>query len=191
MRALCFIFAAVIGKDTCKAQGSHMWSQIAAATEEAEENRGGDDELLNEIKAKDLIRLSSGLSAQSSYLRKKMKSGYYTAWSDEEDGSNDASDAGGNDDIINGAVQSNAEDHDISGRMESGSNKATLAKSRGFNMPRMRERWWAALREKQVEDSQRRAEAAQIKVTTRADAPAADDCSSSSCSSVSSWESSS
>lgn len=177
------------GKD--KAQGSHMWSQIAAATEEAEENRGGDDELLNEIKAKDLTRLSSGLSAQSSYLRKKMKSGYYTAWSDEEDGSNDASDAGGNDDIINGAVQSNAEEHDISGRMESGSNKATLAKSRGFNMPRMRERWWAALREKQEEDSQRRAEAAQIKVTTRADAPAADDCSSSSCSSVSSWESSS
>ena len=174
-----------------KTQGSHMWSQIAAAKEEAEKNRGSDDELLSEIKAKDLTRLSSGLSAKSSYLRKKMKSGYYTAWSDGEDGSNDASSTGGNDDIINGAVQSNAEEQDISDRMERGSNRGTLAKSRGFNISRMRERWWAALREKQVKDSQRRAESARIEATTRGDAPAADDCSSSSCSSVSSWESSS
>ena len=185
--------ADVSGKDVAAGTGTSTsactsnWSQVAAQ-QEVEKDEDGDDELQSEIKAKDLTRLSSGLSAQSSYQRQKKKTGEYAAWSDAED--NDDTSNAGNVDIV-GAVQTDAaEKQDIPSEMDGGKNTSILRSSRGLNISKMRERWWSALREKKEKEIQQRAETSRIESMTKDD-DSTDDDSSSSCSSVSSWDSSS
>lgn len=178
-------------RDAGVAQGSatskSKWSQVAAPRKKAEENEGEEDELLSEIKAKDLTRLSSALSAQSSCQRRTKRTGEYSAWSDAEDGGVGTNT--GSLDIISGTQANASEEQDVSGGMDN-SRSISIQRSRGLNIRRMRERWWAALREKKEKDSKRRAEAARIESMTR-DYASSDDDSSSSCSSLSSWGSSS
>lgn len=178
----------VAGNGTSTSACTSKWSQVAAH-EEVEKDEDGDDELQSEIKVKDLTRLSSGLSTQSSYQqKKKKKTGEYAAWSDAED-HDGTSDAGNVD--IDGAIQPDAaEKQDIPSRMDGGRDTSILRRSRGLNISKMRERWWTALREKKEKEIQQRAEMSRIESITKDD-DSTDDDSSSSCSSVSSWDSSS